>query len=139
MELEGEAVIFSGGSIGGQFHADEHPLELQLPLDLEEEEEDEEEKNDGSDIPTETNTEGDEGEEEEEEDEDEEEGYSFRFEGDMDPLAFTKVDASGLQPYQQFERLQHQYEALAAKKRKARADLQTNRYLMLNFLYFSIC
>nr|XP_027127071.1 uncharacterized protein LOC113743291 [Coffea arabica] len=38
----------------------------------------------------------------------------------MDPLAFTKEDASGLQPYEQFQRLEHDYEALAAKKRKAR-------------------
>ncbi|KAK2981899.1 hypothetical protein RJ640_021090 [Escallonia rubra] len=62
-------------------------------------------------------------EEEEEGDEDDEEdvdrAYTLRFGGEMDPLAFTEDDAFGVQPYQQFERLEHQYEALAAKKRKA--------------------
>ncbi|KAL6981150.1 hypothetical protein U1Q18_022779 [Sarracenia purpurea var. burkii] len=65
-------------------------------------------------------------EEEEDEEEDgidgEDEGddsYTFRFEGEMDPLAFTEDDNFGLQPYQQFERLEHEYETLAEKKRKA--------------------
>ncbi|KAM7474094.1 hypothetical protein LguiB_021337 [Lonicera macranthoides] len=62
--------------------------------------------------------------EEEEDDEDEDEGgtYKFRFEGDMNPLDFIEDDAFGVQPYQRFERLEHEYEALAAKKRKALAD-----------------
>ncbi|XP_052201303.1 uncharacterized protein LOC127807472 [Diospyros lotus] len=69
---------------------------------------------------------------EEEEDEceedcvDEEDGirddtYTFRFDGNMDPLTFAEDDAFGVQPYQQFERLEHEYEALAEKKRKALA------------------
>ncbi|XP_042494489.1 general transcription factor 3C polypeptide 3 isoform X2 [Macadamia integrifolia] len=71
------------------------------------------------------------GEEEEEEEEDnDEEGeediedgeYTLRFEGEMDPLDFTEDDAYGIQPYQQFERLE--YEALAEKKRKALAQSQ---------------
>ncbi|KAL6992752.1 hypothetical protein U1Q18_010867 [Sarracenia purpurea var. burkii] len=36
----------------------------------------------------------------------------------MVPLAFTEDDNFGLQPYQQFERLEHEYETLAEKKRK---------------------
>ncbi|KAL2539019.1 tetratricopeptide repeat (TPR)-containing protein [Forsythia ovata] len=41
----------------------------------------------------------------------------------MDPLAFAEEDdASGLQPYQRFERIQHHYEALAAKKRNTPAS-----------------
>ncbi|KAJ7521433.1 hypothetical protein O6H91_19G054300 [Diphasiastrum complanatum] len=46
--------------------------------------------------------------------------YELRFEGDMDPLAFAEEDESGNLPYQQFERLE--YEALAARKRKALAQ-----------------
>lgn len=60
---------------------------------------------------------------EEEEDDDDYDGdgdgdgeYVFQFGSGMDPLDFTKDDDSGLQPYQQFERLE--YEALAEKKRK---------------------
>lgn len=120
-------VLFTGSSSGDQFHANEHPSELQVPLPLEEEDEiDDREENNGSNIPLESNDEGDDGDDDDE-DEEEEEGYQFCFEEDMDPLSFTQVDASGLQPYQQFERLQHQYEALAAKKRKARANLLSNR------------
>lgn len=62
-------------------------------------------------------------EEEEEEEEVEEDGvYTLRFEDGMNPLDFTENDASGLQPYEQFERLE--YEALAEKKRKALSQCQ---------------
>ncbi|XP_010252329.1 PREDICTED: general transcription factor 3C polypeptide 3 isoform X2 [Nelumbo nucifera] len=69
-----------------------------------------------------------EGEEEEEEEGEEEEDnleegeYTLRFEGEMNPLDFVEDDAFGVQPYQQFERLE--YEALAERKRKALADRQ---------------
>lgn len=63
-------------------------------------------------------------EEEEEEEEVEEDGvYTLRFEDGMNPLDFTENDASGLQPYEQFERLE--YEALAEKKRKALSQCQS--------------
>lgn len=70
-----------------------------------------------------------EAEEEDDEDEEEEEetNYKLRFEGEMDPLAFTEDDAFGVQPYQQFERLENEYEALAAKKRKSLATSQSFR------------
>lgn len=42
--------------------------------------------------------------------------YRWRFGDEIDPLALAEDDASGAQPYQQFERLE--YEALAARKRK---------------------
>lgn len=62
-------------------------------------------------------------EDEEEEEEVEEDGvYSLRFDDGMNPLDFTENDASGLQPYEQFERLE--YEALAEKKRKALSQCQ---------------
>ncbi|KAI3726599.1 hypothetical protein L1987_66397 [Smallanthus sonchifolius] len=54
---------------------------------------------------------------EEEEDED---TYTLRFEGDINPLALTEVDANGVHPYQHLERME--YEALADKKRKAILD-----------------
>ncbi|KAJ7961663.1 General transcription factor 3C polypeptide 3 [Quillaja saponaria] len=67
------------------------------------------------------------GEEQEEEDADEIEGvdeddgdYTFRFKDGINPLDFVEDNASGVQSYQQFERLE--YEALAHKKRKALAD-----------------
>ncbi|KAK9283298.1 hypothetical protein L1049_011535 [Liquidambar formosana] len=72
---------------------------------------------------------GDDGEEDGEEEEEEVEGgeddiedgeYTFRFKSGMNPLDFTEGDAFGVQPYQQFERLE--YEALAEKKRKALAN-----------------
>ncbi|KAK9095770.1 hypothetical protein Sjap_021267 [Stephania japonica] len=57
-------------------------------------------------------------EEEEDEEVDVEDGeYTLRFEGEVNPLDFIEDDAHGVQPYQQFERLE--YEALAEKKRKA--------------------
>ncbi|XP_058222973.1 uncharacterized protein LOC131332696 [Rhododendron vialii] len=55
----------------------------------------------------------------EEEDGDGDGAYAFRFDGEMDPLAFTEGDTFGVQPYQQFEHLEHAYEALAARKRKS--------------------
>ncbi|XP_058224439.1 uncharacterized protein LOC131333749 isoform X4 [Rhododendron vialii] len=55
----------------------------------------------------------------EEEDGDGDGVYAFRFDGEMDPLAFTEDDTFGVQPYQQFERLEHAYEALAERKRKS--------------------
>lgn len=68
------------------------------------------------------------GEEEEQEDDDGE--YVFQFGSGMDPLDFTKDDDSGLQPYQQFERLE--YEALAEKKRKGLGSSQ----MYGNFYFF---
>uniref|UniRef100_A0A5B6ZEJ2 Uncharacterized protein n=1 Tax=Davidia involucrata TaxID=16924 RepID=A0A5B6ZEJ2_DAVIN len=58
-------------------------------------------------------------EEEEGEDNSEDGEFALRFEGDMNPFDFTEDDASGIQPYQRFERLE--YESLAEKKRKALA------------------
>lgn len=76
------------------------------------EEEEEEEDNEGAD------------EEEEEEDEPEGEGeYTFRFTDGMSPLDFVHNNDSGIQRYQQFERLE--YEALADRKRKALAESQS--------------
>ncbi|OVA19138.1 Tetratricopeptide repeat-containing domain [Macleaya cordata] len=71
--------------------------------DVEEEDEYEEEEEEEG---------GDEGEEDIEDGE-----YTLRFDGEMNPLDFTEDDAFGVQPYQQFERLE--YEALAERKRKA--------------------
>ncbi|OMO51533.1 Tetratricopeptide-like helical, partial [Corchorus capsularis] len=56
----------------------------------------------------------------EEEGEEEEEDDGFRFKSGINPLDLVGDNASGLQIYQQFERLE--YEALAEKKRKALAD-----------------
>ncbi|XP_015168450.1 general transcription factor 3C polypeptide 3 isoform X3 [Solanum tuberosum] len=98
-----------------EFDAFEHPMELELR----DGEEGGEGDNDGDNNNKEADDEDEEGEEEEEEDGSGE--YKFQFGAEMDPLAFTEVDAFGRQPYQQFEHLEHQYEALAAKKRKAQA------------------
>ncbi|XAR55675.1 hypothetical protein NMG60_11035825 [Bertholletia excelsa] len=74
-----------------------------------------------------------EGEEEGAEDDDdddndeENDAYTFRFEGEMDPLTFAEDDALGVEPYQQFERLEHEYEALAEKKRKALSESHDHR------------
>lgn len=75
-------------------------------------------------------------EEEDDEDEDEAGTYKFRFEGDMNPLDFIEDDAFGVQPYQRFERLEHEYEALAAKKRKALAGSTLVRYLLHICIYY---
>lgn len=103
-----------------QFDAEEHPLELQFQFEDEEEELGEDiyasNNQDGTYAPA---TEGNGADEELEDDiEGDEEGYRFRFHQGMDPLSFTQEDPFGLQPYQQFERLEHQYEVLAAKKQK---------------------
>ncbi|KAL8250747.1 hypothetical protein R6Q59_034440 [Mikania micrantha] len=55
-----------------------------------------------------------------EEEEDTGETYTLRFEGEINPLALTEVDAYGVYPYQHLERME--YEALADKKRKAILD-----------------
>ncbi|KAK1433400.1 hypothetical protein QVD17_10310 [Tagetes erecta] len=57
---------------------------------------------------------------EEEYDDEEEDTYTLRFEGEINPLALTEVDADGVHPYQHLERME--YEALADKKRKAILD-----------------
>ncbi|KAI3465484.1 hypothetical protein Pfo_022147 [Paulownia fortunei] len=92
------------------FDAVEHPLELEIESELNlPEDEEHEEDGDNSEVS-----------EEEEETEGEEAEYKFQFQGEMDPLSFAEEeDASGLQPYERFERIQHHYEVLAAKKRPA--------------------
>lgn len=86
-----------------------------MKLDVVEEEEEEEEEGGGG--------EGQEEELEGEEEEGEECEYTFRFEEGINPLDFVEGNAaSGVQPYEQFERLE--YEALAQKKRKLLADSQ---------------
>ena len=70
---------------------------------------------------------GDEEEEEEEDDDDDdnegEGNYMFRFKDGINPFDFVEDNAtSGVQPYEQFERLE--YEALAEKKRKLLANSQ---------------
>ncbi|KAH9781975.1 general transcription factor 3c polypeptide 3 [Citrus sinensis] len=53
----------------------------------------------------------------------EEEEYVFRFKSGVNPLEWTENETSGLEAYQQFERLE--YEALADRKRKAIAATNT--------------
>ncbi|CAI9786714.1 unnamed protein product [Fraxinus pennsylvanica] len=85
--------------------ADELPLELGL---------EEEEDNDNDD---------DDGENNGASEDEEEQGDGFRFQGEMNPLAFVEEhDAAGLQPYERFEQIQYHYEALAAKKRNSPAS-----------------
>ncbi|KAL3830373.1 hypothetical protein ACJIZ3_019175 [Penstemon smallii] len=88
-----------------EFDANENPPELEDQHEEEEEEEEEVEDDDDSDEASEEEEDGE---------------YKFQFHGEMDPLAFAEEeDASGLQPYQRFERLeQQQYEVLAARKRR---------------------
>jgi general transcription factor 3C polypeptide 3 (transcription factor C subunit 4) len=50
---------------------------------------------------------------------DEQNDYQLQFESGMDPMVFAEEDASGVAPFQQFEKLE--YEALAARKRKVLA------------------
>nr|XP_023915449.1 general transcription factor 3C polypeptide 3-like isoform X3 [Quercus suber] len=87
-----------------------------VDVEKEEEEEEEEEK---------------EGEQQEEDDEDDDDGnedenegegeYMFRFKDGINPFDFVEDNVdSGVQPYEQFERLE--YEALAEKKRKLLAN-----------------
>lgn len=67
----------------------------------------------------------------------EHEEYEFQFEGEMDPLSFAEEeDASGLQPYERFERIEHHYEALAAKKRPALHNSQRHAVI---FTSSSVC
>ena len=61
------------------------------------------------------------------EDDNDEDAYTLRFDEEDDPLAFAEDDSSGIQPYQQFERLENHYEALADKKRKALASNHHHR------------
>ncbi|CAN6445505.1 unnamed protein product [Victoria cruziana] len=66
--------------------------------------------------------EGEEGMDEEEEEDEEygdDDGYTLRFHGEMDPMKFAEEDASGAQPYEQFERLK--CKALAERERKRKA------------------
>ncbi|KAG8386514.1 hypothetical protein BUALT_Bualt03G0156400 [Buddleja alternifolia] len=94
------------------FDAVEHPLELELQSEqnnLGEEDDEEDDDGDNSDVSE---------EEGETEGEGEEAVYEFQFQKEMDPLSFAEEeDASGLQPYERFERIQHNYEVLAAKMR----------------------
>ncbi|XP_017229536.1 uncharacterized protein LOC108204549 isoform X1 [Daucus carota subsp. sativus] len=57
------------------------------------------------------------GDEEEEEEEDDM-SYKMRFEGEMDPLDFIENDASAVDKYHQFQRIENEYEALAARKQR---------------------
>lgn len=99
-----------------EFDAFEHPMELELEL------RDGEEGGEGDNDGDNNSKEADDEDEDEDEEEDDGSGeYKFQFGAEMDPLAFTEEDAFGRQPYQQFEHLEHQYEALAAKKRKVQA------------------
>lgn len=62
----------------------------------------------------------DDGDEEEEEEEEEDTNYKMRFDGEMDPLDFIENDAvDAVEKYHQFQRIENEYEALAAKKRKS--------------------
>ncbi|KAL3639844.1 hypothetical protein CASFOL_014812 [Castilleja foliolosa] len=93
------------------FDEAEYPQELELESDpnLQEDEDDEEDDEENSGVS-----------EVEEETEVVEAEYKFQFRGEMDPLSFAEEeDASGLQPYERFERIEHHYEVLAAKKRPA--------------------
>lgn len=88
-------------------------VEDSMKVDVGEEEEEEEEE-----VGQE-----EEGEGEEEEDNEDEGEYTFRFKDGINPLDFVEDNAdSGVQPYEQFERLE--YEALAEKKRKLRENSQ---------------
>ncbi|KAJ0085375.1 hypothetical protein Patl1_06855 [Pistacia atlantica] len=79
-----------------------------------------EEKEEADDEDFENENENDGGEEEEGEDEE----YVFRFNSGVNPLDLTENNSSGLQTYQQFERLE--YEALAERKRKRKRQDETN-------------
>lgn len=53
--------------------------------------------------------------------------YTLTSEDEMYPLAFTEDDVTIYQAYPQFELLENEYEALAAKKRKALATQDSQR------------
>ncbi|GER54884.1 tetratricopeptide repeat (TPR)-containing protein [Striga asiatica] len=94
------------------FDASEHPQELEHESGLNLQEEDE----DKGDADYSEASE----EEEEETELDDKSEYKFQFQGEMDPLSFAEEkDASGLQPYERFERIEYDYEVLAVKKRPA--------------------
>ncbi|XP_011100078.1 general transcription factor 3C polypeptide 3 isoform X1 [Sesamum indicum] len=92
-----------------EFDAVEHPQELELESELNlGEGEKHEEDGDNSEVSEEGDTDGEEAE------------YRFQFQGEMDPLSFAEEeDASGLLPYERFERIEQHYEVLASKKRPA--------------------
>ncbi|CAA0806010.1 tetratricopeptide repeat (TPR)-containing protein [Striga hermonthica] len=95
------------------FDASEHPQELELESGLNLQEDDEDKRD--ADY-----SEASEEEEEEETECDDKSEYKFQFQGEMDPLSFAEEeDASGLQPYERFERIEYDYEVLAVKKRPA--------------------
>ncbi|KAL6565515.1 hypothetical protein OROHE_004573 [Orobanche hederae] len=99
--IPGETIVY--------FDEAEHPQELELESEpnLQEDVEDGEDA-DNSEVSV-----------EEEETGGLEAVYKFQFPAKMDPLSFAEEDASGLQPYERFERIEHHYEVLAAKKRPA--------------------
>ncbi|EPS71182.1 hypothetical protein M569_03577, partial [Genlisea aurea] len=84
-------------------------------------------------IRSEVNFGGDEEQEEDGDDvgvsDDGEAEYEFRFRGEMDPLSFAEdEDASGLQPYERFEWMQHHYEEeMATKQRPPLQPCSRNR------------
>ncbi|KAL3694342.1 hypothetical protein R1sor_007993 [Riccia sorocarpa] len=90
MSSGGEMEIEEGG---------ETELDPEALTEMDEDESDEEEED---------------GEGEENEDNDE---YQLEFETGMDPLAFAEANESGVMPFEQFQKME--YEALAARKRKA--------------------
>ncbi|KAK2648210.1 hypothetical protein Ddye_015699 [Dipteronia dyeriana] len=64
---------------------------------------------------------------------DEDDEYVFRFKSGVNPLDLTENNASGLQVYQQFERLE--YEALASRKRKAIAATRSEEDVASKSMY----
>ncbi|KAL0313844.1 UNVERIFIED_CONTAM: hypothetical protein Sangu_2228800 [Sesamum angustifolium] len=103
----GNNYVIPGATV--EFDAVEHPQELELESELNlGEDEKHEEDGDNSEVSEEGDTDGEEAE------------YRFQFQGEMDPLSFAEEeDASGLLPYERFERIEQHYEVLAAKKRPA--------------------
>lgn len=69
------------------------------------------------------------GDDEEEEEEEDDMSYKMRFEGEMDPLDFIENDASAVDKYHQFQRIENEYEALAARKRTP----LSSRYKFLSY------
>lgn len=110
------------------FDAVEHPLELEPESELNVGEDEEHEENgETSEVSDEGETDG-------------EDEYNFQFQGEMDPLSFAEEeDASGLQPYERFERIQHHYEVLAAKKRPALQNNQRYAFIYLFIFFHLVC
>ena len=73
------------------------------------------------------------GDDEEEEEEEDDMSYKMRFEGEMDPLDFIENDASAVDKYHQFQRIENEYEALAARKRKSLSTPLSSRYKFLSY------